>query len=60
MTRDEWNAAQGGLSVAAERAAQMRDLAARLAWQYGDAAERMKSSAWIADVTAWARLGGRR
>ena len=31
MTRDEWNAAQGGLSFVAERAAQMRDLAARLA-----------------------------
>ena len=44
------------------RAEQLADLAARLKWAYPDTTpgEHMRSAPWIADVTAWARLGGRR
>ena len=62
MTRNEWNHAQGGLSVAERREADLADLAARLRHAYPDTTpvDHMRFPAWIADVTAWARLGERR
>lgn len=51
--KDQW----GGSN--ATRINRRIELAERLTWIYGSAADRMASEAWKADVAAWKRLAGR-
>jgi hypothetical protein len=45
-------------TIAQQRAADLVDLAARLAWQYDKpAAAHMRSAAWVADLTALGEVG---